>query len=91
MKKDEYVESLENLLIFMCQTYEDMQKSLMDLYKEEQNEAAFKTPMIQGTGNIIGISKIADLKFNQPSLGFHAIFEKIKESREKENRSQSNV
>lgn len=65
----------------MCQTYEETQKSLMQLYKDEGNDAFTKVPMIQGTGNVIGISKIAELQFVPPETGFDDVSKEIKNGR----------
>lgn len=74
MQKNNYVESLEELLIFMCQTYEDMQGSLFELAKKG-NHAFTKVPMVQGLSNVIGISRIAKLEFQTPKIGFAEVFE----------------
>lgn len=81
MEDKEYIKSLENLLIFMCQTYDETQKELMKLYKEEGNEACFKVPMIQGTANVIPISQIGQLEFERPSHGFSDVFKEIEQKR----------
>lgn len=78
MKKDDYVGSLEELLIFMCQTYEEMQDSLLELAKEG-NEAFTKVPMIQGYSNTMGISQIAKLKFRTPKIGLAEVFEVLED------------
>lgn len=81
MEEREYIESLENLLIFMCQTYEETQQSLRELYKEEKNEALFKIPTIQGTGNSIGIMRLAQTEFIHPKHGFVEIEKELKNRR----------
>lgn len=82
LKEESYVESLENLLIFMCQRYEETQKVLLKLSKEQGNNAFFEVPMIQGTGNVISISRLADLSFAQPIHGFSVVYENIMSKRE---------
>lgn len=82
MEQEQYIKSLENLLIFMCKTYEETHQSLRELYKSEQNEAAFKVPVIQGTSNAISIGYMANLAFENPELGFYQIHKHIQEKRE---------
>ncbi len=67
---------LENLLIFMCQTYEETEQVLLKLSKEG-NEALFKVPRIQGIANTIPIAQIAKIKFEQPKHGFKNVKEEI--------------
>lgn len=79
--KDEYIESLENLLIFMCQTHEDQHKALLGLLKEG-NSAYMKVPTIQGTANLIPVSQIADIDFHRPEYGFREVKAEIERRRE---------
>lgn len=78
MQKNNYVESLEELLIFMCQTYEDIQNSLLDLSKEGNN-AFIKVPMIQGLSNTITVSRISKLKFRTPKHSFDEVFDVLED------------
>jgi len=82
LKEKDYVESLENLLIFMCQTYDEAQKSLLKLSKEEGNDAFMKVPMVQGTSNSIGISRLAENIFYQPKYSFVEVAKELKQRRE---------
>lgn len=81
MNEKDYIESLENLLIFMCQIYEETQKALTQLSKEENNDALFKVPMIQGTENVIGISRLSTSVFKQPDYNFIEINDELKRRR----------
>lgn len=74
--EEEYVSSLENLLIFMCQTYEEIEQVLFKL-ANEGNEALFKVPRIQGTVNTIPIAQLAKMTFVTPKYGFKTIKEEI--------------
>lgn len=76
MDKEEYIQSLENLIIFMCQTYEDQEQVLFKLAKEG-NDALFKVPRIQCTANTIPIAQLAKVKFEQPKYGFKDVKEEI--------------
>lgn len=78
MPKDNYVESLEESLVFMCQTYDEMQHSLMELAKEG-NKALAKVPMLQGYADTMGVSQIASLKFRAPRVGLTEVFEDLKD------------
>lgn len=82
MDQDKYIESLENLLIFMCQTHEECENVLFELSKEG-NEALFKVPRIQGTSNTIPIAQLAKIEFKQPAYGFKDIKNEILKKRGK--------
>lgn len=69
-EKDEYIECLENLLIFMCQIYDETQKILLDLATTERNDAYMKVPIIQGIMAPSMIHQIGELDFKQPKNGF---------------------
>lgn len=81
MEEKDYIESLENLLIFMCQTYEETERELLKLAKEEENDAFMKMPKIQGTRNSIGISRIAYQGFQHPKYGFQEVAKEIQRRR----------
>ncbi|WP_338894880.1 hypothetical protein [Clostridium perfringens] len=76
--KEEYIKSLESLMIFMCKTYDGIEDCLVKLLKEKNNEAFFEIPRIQGTNHIINISKIGKLNFEEPNYGFKDILEIMK-------------
>lgn len=78
MDKDKYIESLESLLVFMCQTHEEWHEELRKLAAEEGNQAFFKMPMIQGTSNRIGISQLSKVEFKTPEYGFYEVFQEMK-------------
>lgn len=76
MNKEEYIQSLENLLIFMCKTYEDQEQILFKL-AEGGNDTIFKIPRIQGIVNTVPISQIAKIKFEQPKMSFQDVKKEI--------------
>lgn len=80
MNKDEYIHSLENLLIFMCRTYEERTDILLELGKRG-NDAFMHVPTIQGTVNVIAISQLADMEFQEPKHGFQDVQRKLQEER----------
>lgn len=80
MNNNDYIESLENLLIFMCRTYEDQEKALLSLAKMG-NKAYFEVPRIQGTSNLIPISQISEIEFQQPKYGFQDVKNEILKKR----------
>lgn len=76
----EYIKSLENLLIFMCQTHEETWEVLHRLAKEEGiTKPILEVPTIQGLGNLIPIAQLAKIEFETPKYGFRQVIEKIKE------------
>ncbi|MCH1964411.1 hypothetical protein MCG45_16395 [Clostridium perfringens] len=81
--KEEYIRSLENLLIFMCGSYDKIDNSLVELAEKEHNHTWFKVPRIQGLYHIINISKIGKLEFEEPNYGFKEVLEIINSRRNK--------
>ncbi|MDK0621678.1 hypothetical protein QTH47_12700 [Clostridium perfringens] len=75
--KEEYIKSLENLLIFMCNSYDKIDNSLVELAEKEHNYACFEVPRIQGLYHVINISKIGKLEFEEPTYGFKEVLEII--------------
>lgn len=73
---NDYIQSLENILVFMCQSYEEQEKVLFELAKEG-NDALHKTPRIQGMANTISIAQIADVEFEKPPMNFMEIKDEI--------------
>ena len=84
MNKEDYIQSLENALIFMCNTYENITDELYKLAKDGNN-AFLRVPLIQGTFNIVQISQIGKLELQEP---IHDLKEIKKEILKKRNGSQ---
>lgn len=80
----EYVASLENLLIFMCQSHEDVFHTLTRLAAEEQNKAILSVPKVQGIKNGLSISKIAKMTFTPPPMDFAKVAERMATHREEQ-------
>lgn len=76
MNKDDYIQSLENTLIFMCNTYENINDELLKL-AQEGNNAFFKVPLIQGTSNIVQISQIGKVELQEPIYDLREIKKEI--------------
>lgn len=74
--KDEYVKSLENLLIFMCKSYDEIETELVKL-AEKDNETLFKVPLIQGTFHKVNIHQLGQIKFESPLYNFKDIKNEI--------------
>jgi len=66
MTEQEYIKSLESLLIFMCKSNEDIWESLMDLGKQG-NDTWTQIPMIQGNLNFV-VGRLARLDFNKSKV-----------------------
>lgn len=77
---EEYLASLENLLIFMCNTYDQQQKELAEL-AEKGNDAFLKVSRIQGTMNTISIAQIGALAFEHPIHSFKEVLSEMKRKR----------
>ena len=80
MDEKEYIESLENLLIFMCKNYTETIDVLCKL-AQEGNDTLFKVPAIQGTMNIIKITQIGSLEVKDVKYGFKYILKEIQNKR----------
>jgi len=81
LNQEEYIHSLENALIFMCQTYKENFDTLFKLMKEEGNEAFWKYSTIQGSPNVFAVEALSKLKFQQPVHGFPCIRKEIERKR----------
>jgi hypothetical protein len=80
-EEKEYVESLENLLIFMCDSYTLILDELLELGHKEDNKAYMKVSTIQGTHNRIPIRQLGDLDFKPPKHGFNDIYKLVSDKR----------
>lgn len=76
--KDEYIESLENLLIYMCSHERETVAILRRLAREDGNPALTKIPMVQGLSNTAGIGQLSKMDFHSPTHGFLEIAEQLK-------------
>ncbi|MDU2121927.1 MAG: hypothetical protein E7E64_05270 [Clostridium celatum] len=76
IEKDEYIKSLENLLIFMCKTYDDIEMELVKLAQKD-NDALFKVPLVQGTNHKINIHQLGRIEFQEPLYNFKDIKNEI--------------
>lgn len=76
--KDDYINSLENLLVYMCKHQKDCDMVLRTLAQKDDNQALYKMPMIQGMENSAGIGQLADMPFQAPSHGFLDVAEQLR-------------
>lgn len=76
MNKDDYIKSLENTLIFMCNTYKNINDELLKL-AQEGNNAFFKVPLIQGTFNIVQIFQIGEMELQEQIYNLKEIKKEI--------------
>lgn len=81
MDMEKYIQSLENLLIFMCDTHEAQYKALHAEMKKLGR--LLDIPQIQGTSNRVGIAHIGELDFIKPEYGFQEVCEMLKRRRDK--------
>lgn len=78
MEDKEYVQSLENLLVFMCQTYEEQQGVVRELAKEGNKEPLMRIPKIQGYFQLSAIRELSEMDFNVPQHSFKDVVDKMK-------------
>lgn len=76
MDEKEYIESLENLLIFMCKTYDGITDNLLELF-QKGNDAYLKIPTIQGTRNIVSVYRLGTLDIKDIKYGFKDVLKEI--------------
>lgn len=79
MTEKEYIEQLEQALIFMCGWYQDTYKKMFKDYVDNKKEAYLELPTIQGFRNRVAVANIAksgrNIKYN---FDIEQIAEKIK-------------
>lgn len=83
LNQEEYVHSLENALIFMCQTYQVNHDALLNLLRNKGNEAYWEFATIQGSPNVFAVDSLSKLPFEQPKHGFGQILKEVERKRNK--------
>lgn len=76
--KDDYIDSLENLLVFLCKHQADCNTVLRTLAKNDGNPALSKMPMIQGMSNNAGIGQLSKTAFLPPKHGFLDVADQLR-------------
>jgi len=76
----EYIQSLENLLIFMCATYYEIEKVLL----KNKSDLLLKFPKIQGSSINFKLQDIGKLDFEQPKMELKEVYKQIKLNKEGE-------
>lgn len=79
--KNEYINSLENLLVYMCKHQKDCDMVLRVLAQKDGHPALSKVPMIQGFDNTTGISQLGEMSFHTPVHGFLDVAEQLRRKR----------
>ncbi|WCK57127.1 hypothetical protein PP175_28470 (plasmid) [Aneurinibacillus sp. Ricciae_BoGa-3] len=83
MNDYEYIEALENALIFMCGWYDDLHEDVFQDYINKVNDKYYKLSTIQGTMNRFALKDIVRIGFNSsPKHGFPQIAEEMKKRSE---------
>lgn len=80
--QEEYIHSLENALIFMCQTYQENHDALLQLLRKDGNEAFWQFATIQGSPNVFAVDSLSKLSFQKPAHGFQQILKEIQRKRQ---------
>lgn len=62
MGDKEYIEQLEQALIFMCSWYQDIYNETFKDYMQERNEKYLKLPTIQGFQSRLAVKNIAKIE-----------------------------
>ncbi|GMX64533.1 hypothetical protein Elgi_38020 [Paenibacillus elgii] len=75
--KDDYVQSLENLLIFMCQVYQKNHDTFFNMMLNKENNAYKKLSTVQGSYHRFAVKDLSELDFSEPVYGFRKVFEEI--------------
>ena len=64
MNEKEYINQLEQALIFMCSWYQDIYNETFEDYVQKRNEKYLKLPTIQGLQNRFSVENIAKIEEN---------------------------
>lgn len=75
MNHEEYVSSLENLLIFMCQVYQKNHDRLFEMMVTKENDAYMNLSTVQGSYHRFAVKDISKLEFSEPVYGFRKVYE----------------
>ncbi len=79
MTEKEYVDQLEQLVVFMCGWYQDTYEKMFKDYVDNKNEAYLKLSTIQGFRNRMAVANIAKAENNiKYNFDIEKIEEKIK-------------
>lgn len=79
MTEKEYVDQLEQLVVFMCGWYQDTYEKVFKDYVDKKNEAYLKLSTIQGFRNRVAVANIAKAENNiKYNFDIEKIEEKIK-------------
>jgi hypothetical protein len=88
--QEEYINSLENLLIFMCQVYQKNHDRFFEMMVTKENDAYLRLSTVQGSYHRFAVKDISKLEFSEPILGFRNVFEEITAKRNLE-KDEKNV
>ncbi|WP_195972992.1 hypothetical protein [Clostridium thermobutyricum] len=79
MTEKEYIEKLEQALVFMCGWYQNTYEKMFEDYIDNESEAYLELPTIQGFRNRAAVKNIAKLGRNiKYNFDIEQIAEKIK-------------
>lgn len=79
MTEKEYIDQLEQLVVFMCGWYQDTYEKMFKDYVDNKNEAYLKLPTIQGFRNRVAVANMAKAENNiKYNFDIEKIEEKIK-------------
>jgi hypothetical protein len=70
----DYIQSLENLLIFMCDTYSEIDKTVLEDAAKKKSDFIMRFPKIQGSSISFSIKDIGKLKREQTKISIKKIF-----------------
>ncbi len=79
MIEKEYIEQLEQALVFMCAWYQNTYEKMFEDYIDNESEAYLELPTIQGFRNRVAVANIAKVENNiKYNFDIEKIEEKIK-------------
>ncbi|MFI8714460.1 hypothetical protein [Brevibacillus brevis] len=79
---EDYTESLENLLIFMCEVYQTNHDNFFQMMVDGESDAYMKLSTMQGSSQRFAVKAISELEFREPKLGIRKVFKEMQRRRE---------
>lgn len=81
MEEKDYIASLENMLIYMCQTYQINDDMFFQEWTQHKSDTYLRFHPVKTLPNRKAVKLIGQLPFQVPSGGFGDMYQKMLENR----------
>ncbi|AUM66335.1 hypothetical protein C0R09_18430 [Brevibacillus laterosporus] len=81
ISQEDYIQSLESLLIFMWDVYQTNHDKFFQMMVSKENDAYMKLSTVQGSHHRFAVKDISQLEFQQPKLDIRVVFEEMQRRR----------